>query len=274
MNENLIYKTVPAVADLNSVEGFNPLEYLREIIGDDGGKQLYLDVKYRKLWFRLKYPGGKIRKRIVELNDKYAIIESFIYLDKNDAEENFIASALAQRSASDDGKFSDKYVELAETASVGRALADAGFGVQFCDMSEPSDPNVVDAPVSMPINTETGELIEDSTTKYDPIAPKEENMIAPPVEAAKTNPTKTQAKATAPQATELSPTMSCDDLYKLMSLDDAKRVTVDVGFHKGKTLAHVAAEKPKDLVWYAETYKGNNNMLRIGSKILLEAASV
>ncbi len=268
-----MFNTVPAVANLNSVEGFNPLDFLREIVGDDGGKQFYLDVKFRKLWFRLKYPNGKIRKHIVELNDKYAIIESFIYLDKNDSEENFIASALAQRSAADDGKFSDKYVELAETASVGRALADAGFGVQFCDMAEPIDPGVVDAPVVFPIDVNTGEIIEDN---YDPIAPQEENIISPqaeqPVSPVTRTATRKKEVTPIPKPKSLNKDMSCDELYQLMSVDDAKRIVVDVGYNKGKTLAQIATEKPSDLTWYNDSYKGNNNILRVGAKILLEAA--
>ena len=51
MNE-LLYKKSEAVAALNKVEGFNPLEYTRKIEQENQEEQLYLDVKYRKLWFR------------------------------------------------------------------------------------------------------------------------------------------------------------------------------------------------------------------------------
>ena len=50
----------------------------------------YLDVAFRKLWFRLKYPEGKIVKKILKLTDQVAIVEARVYLNKNDAEENFI----------------------------------------------------------------------------------------------------------------------------------------------------------------------------------------
>ena len=36
-------------------------------------------------------------------------------------------------------------MELAETAAVGRALADAGFGLQFADLEGETDPAIVDA---------------------------------------------------------------------------------------------------------------------------------
>lgn len=45
-----------------------------------------------------------------------------------------------------DGQFGNKFVELAETAAVGRALSDAGFGLQFADKEEDIDPEVTEAP--------------------------------------------------------------------------------------------------------------------------------
>ena len=57
MNE-LLYQKNQAVAALNRVEGFEPLEFARTIKQEDQEDQLYLDVKYRKLWFRLANPLG------------------------------------------------------------------------------------------------------------------------------------------------------------------------------------------------------------------------
>ena len=57
MNE-LLYQKNQAVAALNRVEGFEPLAFARTIKQEDQEDQLYLDVKYRKLWFRLAYPLG------------------------------------------------------------------------------------------------------------------------------------------------------------------------------------------------------------------------
>ena len=68
-----------------------------------------------------------------------------MYLDRNDPEESFISNALAQKYMTADDQFGNKYVELAETSAVGRALADAGFGLQFADLEGEADPNIVDA---------------------------------------------------------------------------------------------------------------------------------
>ncbi len=141
-----IYDTVNAVKDLNDIEGFDPRKFMRTIPSEDGKVRYYLEVAYRKLWYRLKYPEGKIVKRILKLTDQVAVIEARVYLNRNDPEESYISSALAQKYYSNE-QFGMKYVELAETAAVGRALSDAGFGLQFADLEGEIDPEVVDAPI-------------------------------------------------------------------------------------------------------------------------------
>lgn len=145
-NAAYMYDEVEGIRNLNKVEGFDPRRYMR-IIGQEGqAGKYYLDVAFRKLWFRLKYPEGKIVKKILKLTDQVAIVEARIYLHRNDSEENFIANALAQKYRTEDGQFGNKFVELAETAAVGRALSDAGFGLQFADKEEDIDPEVTEAP--------------------------------------------------------------------------------------------------------------------------------
>lgn len=54
--KSILYDKSEAVAALNRVEGFNPVELARRLEKEGQEDQLYLDVKYRKLWFRLVYP--------------------------------------------------------------------------------------------------------------------------------------------------------------------------------------------------------------------------
>ncbi len=149
--KELLYKKSQAVAALNRVEGFEPMELARTIKQEGQEDQLYLDVKYRKLWFRLVHPLGKIVSRILNFNETMALAEARIYLDHKDDSENYVANAFSMKFRTDDPRFGDKFLEMAETAAVGRALSDAGFGVQFADVGESNDPNQVDAgiPVSM-----------------------------------------------------------------------------------------------------------------------------
>lgn len=130
---------------MNRVEGFEPLEFARTIKQEDQEDQLYLDVKYRKLWFRLANPLGRISSHIVWFNENVALAEAKIYLNYTDAPENYIANAFSMKFRSEDPKFGDKFLEMAETAAVGRALSDAGYGVQFADVGESNDPAQVDA---------------------------------------------------------------------------------------------------------------------------------
>lgn len=149
MKEKL-YDRSEAVAALNRVEGFNPMELARTLTKEGQEDQLYLDVKYRKLWFRLVYPLGKIVSSIRSFTENMAIVEARIYLDKCDAEENYIANAFSQKFRTNDPNFGDKFLEMAETAAVGRALSDAGFGLQFADVGEADDPMQVDAGIQIP----------------------------------------------------------------------------------------------------------------------------
>ena len=47
----MMYKTIPAVAELNKVPGFDPLKFLRRT-----KDTLKLDLPYQKLWFRMAHP--------------------------------------------------------------------------------------------------------------------------------------------------------------------------------------------------------------------------
>ena len=152
MKEKL-YDRSEAVAALNHVEGFNPMELARTLSKEGQEDQLYLDVKYRKLWFRLVHPLGKIVSSIRSFTENMAIVEARIYLDKCDAEENYIANAFSQRFRTNDPNFGDKFLEMSETAAVGRALSDAGFGLQFADVGEENDPMQVDAGLQIPGTT-------------------------------------------------------------------------------------------------------------------------
>ena len=84
----LLYNKSKAVEELNKVEGFYPLELARVISNEGQEEQRYLDVKYRKLWFRLVNPTGKIISRIVHFTENMAVVEARIYLAGRGVKEN------------------------------------------------------------------------------------------------------------------------------------------------------------------------------------------
>lgn len=124
LNTNVI----PAI---NAVEGFNPADFVRNTVGEEGENDLYLDVKYRLLWFRLHCPNGKIDPELVHLDEKSAVVCCKVYADKADPADQFIGKAYSQRFPTEE-RFGDRFLEIAETVAKGRALADAGYGTQFC----------------------------------------------------------------------------------------------------------------------------------------------
>jgi len=119
-----------ALAKMNQVEGFNPLDFARTIISTDGGPpSLYLDVKHRVAWFRLKYPLGKISKTITQLDEKMAIVECRIYKEASDSADAYFANGFGQRYLETENAYGSRYLEWAETAAIGRALSAAGFNI-------------------------------------------------------------------------------------------------------------------------------------------------
>lgn len=137
-----MYGTLSAVAELNKVAGFNPLKFIRKVLtAEDRQERLYLDLKYKKLWFRLKYPQGRIKLSPLKITEQFAIIEAKVFFDKDDSVP--AASFTAQRNAKTTP--GGLYIEAAQHAAVDQALFDAGFGLQFADVSSGADKEPYDS---------------------------------------------------------------------------------------------------------------------------------
>jgi hypothetical protein len=176
------YKSLKGVSALS--EKFNLNEHLRTLarrkkVKDSHGEHwveenhVYLDVKWRLIWFRCVYPEGFIQTVEAEVNDKFARIEATAY-DKDPAQGGKkLGMGRRLVYASD---FHD-YVEKAETQAIGRALAVAGFGTQFCEEFDEDD-ILADSPVerrkqdthSAPLATPTTSAVPVSTA----MAPEKE----------------------------------------------------------------------------------------------------
>ena len=285
MNEAIINE-MTAISELNRVDGFDPSKFMRKLTKvDENGQpseRMYLEVSYRKLWFRLKHPEGAIRKFIREVNDQFAIMEARVYLDRRDPEESYIANAIVKRYFHPEDKLCDKYLEIAETAAVGRALADAGFGIQFTDSSENPESGVVDSPIGVPygmgVNTITGEVMHTPQTPAPAAAnaavnsaPNGVSMTAP---MPQTQPIQSAPQAQpAPAVPAFTPEMSVEQILPMMTMQFAINYEVDCGVFKGKRLGQVAQETPQSLEWYVTSYRGKNNVLRAAAKFLLDKAS-
>ncbi len=262
MSENLkmMYDVNEAVRRLNEVEGFEPKNYLRKE-NSENGVSFYLDTKYRLLWFRLKYQHGKIVKLPKALTKDYATFEVRIYADVNDSPENFLANGFASRYRDDSNKeFGLNFVESAETAALGRALKDAGFGTQFCDIALPNDYQVVDAGVNITLDTGEMPFIMDEE--------EEKSDVSVPLGDADKEIIKETAENTEMKDVEITSDMSIEEIKKRMTLEYAKNVVVTIGYDKGKSLGYLAANKPRSIEFHAS--RGENNIVKVAAWFLIQ----
>lgn len=262
------FNVIPAI---NTVDGFNPADFVRTTVGEEGENDLYLDVKYRLLWFRLHHPNGKIDPELIRVDEKNAIVCCRIYADKADPADQFIGKAYSQRFSTED-RFGDRFLEIAETVAKGRALADAGYGTQFCMNGEALASIIADAPIKMPPDEDAGHpgsVVASFTAQptADPpvfsqtaTAPKStqpaQQQVQPPVQ---------QSHAPAPE-----PPKTLDEYLRVMTIEQAKAVKVDFGRFSGWSLGEIAMKSPGDLAWYVKNYSGHNLALKAGATKLLE----
>lgn len=307
--KEILYNKSEAVAALNRVEGFNPVKLARTISKENEEDQLYLDVKYRKLWFRLVHPLGKIISHIVSCTENMALVEARVYLDKCDAADNYIANSFSQKFRNNDPQFGDKFLEMAETAAIGRALADAGFGVQFADVGEENDPAQVDAgipirPQGESVPGDMGMLPQESMMPdlagMNPSNPapymEPQNMMgqfyqqaqaggrmigqSPSMPAAQSQNMGGQAQSPVPsmqpqQAVpqSLDGNLPVEELVKRMTYEQALQVVIGGnGKFSGKTMGQVATESPGSLDWFAKQYSGSNHLVPAAARVILEKA--
>ena len=261
--------------ELNKVEGFNPLDYARQITDENGNTSLYLDVQYRKMWFRLANPNGKIVKKICNFDGNLAVVEAKVYLDKNDSEENFVSNAFAQRFADPSNvEYGSRYFESAETAAVGRALADAGYGLQFC--AEP-DMLLVDSPQTFPQMPSPPYNALNNTPQYNmpnnmPVSNGNQygvtanNGYHQPYNA----PYQNNVQYAAPSAPAYNENMPAEELARQMSYEDAVKLIYPCnGNHKGQTLGQIAVEDFSCIEWIVNNLsQPKYNLIRAGAIVI------
>lgn len=133
-NVPMMYEVFPAVAALNQVQGFNPLKMLRRIVSPKTGEEvLRLDLQYKKLWFRLRHPEGRIRVNPLRITEQIAIYEAQVYLNREDPAPVCSFTSSISKDEAPDGK----YIQAAQEDAIDNALSDAGFGIQLSDVSTP-----------------------------------------------------------------------------------------------------------------------------------------
>ena len=300
--EPMLYTTNSAVAALNHVPGFDPLKFLRRTISRKTGEGVMrLDLRYKKLWFRLACPTGRLKLNALRITEKMAIFEAKVYRDREDAEplSSYVANCTL------DATPGGLYVEAAQEEALDIALSNAGFGIQFADVGSESEeygsevPGGAKAEISKPVQTkaEVAKPVQKQaesvkSAKADPLdaimaddMPVPEQTTAEVVEKPKTvvlesvQPAQTPSEPPKnvivleqePPAAAYPQSTPVEEIRRQMTYEQAQNVIVDCGTCKGWTLAQVADRRPASLRWYVKGYQGENNILRAAAAIIWDS---
>lgn len=288
--ESTLFNAVPVVSELNRVAGFDPLRFLKETAN---GHEL--DLRYKKLWFRLKYPAGRTRLTPLRITDQLAIIEAKVFFDKDDADpaSSYIATMTQENAPA------GLYIQAAEHDALDMALTNAGFGVQFAPMpkadtpyAEPITPVMRSEPAPAPqaaaeqVRTEPAAIqvdmepvvvqqAEPEAVHHEdtvPYVPQAEISVEQPAEAAAEPVVETELPFVydEPSAASYTKDMDVDTICTLMTEAEAEEIIVPIGTCSGQTLKQVAERRPASLKWYVKGYSGDDNILRAGAKLMLD----
>lgn len=160
--ESMLYTTNGTVASLNHVAGFDPLKFLRRTISRKTGEDVMrLDLRYKKLWFRLACPTGRLKLNALRITEKMAIFEAKVYRDREDTEplSSYVANCTL------DATPGGLYVEAAQEEALDTALSNAGFGIQFADVGSESEEYGSEVPVGAKAEIAKPVQVKAETTK-------------------------------------------------------------------------------------------------------------
>ena len=288
--ESTLFNAVPVISELNRVAGFDPLKFLKKT-----ARGHELELRYKKLWFRLKYPAGRTRLTPLRITDQLAIIEAKVFFDKDDADpaSSYIATMTQENAPA------GLYIQAAEHDALDMALTNAGFGVQFAPMpkadtpyAEPITPVMRSEPAPAPqaaaeqVRTEPAAIqvdmepvvvqqAEPEAVHHEdtvPYVPQAEISVEQPAEAAAEPVVETELPFVydEPNVASYTKDMDVDTICTLMTEAEAEEIIVPIGTCSGQTLKQVAERRPASLKWYVKGYSGDDNILRAGAKLMLD----
>ena len=205
------------IGKINGVEGFDPEPFAVEYSDlNTSEKRKRLPVIYQMAWFRLRYPEGKIAVTVGHGKDCF-VATARVYPSYKDSPDSFLAEATASRGYCKD-KPSVSPREWAQTAAVGIALRNAGFGLQFGMAGEETMDDTI------------GELMSGNYSEDGDAVPTE-------VPFAETE------KEAAPQELTLE-----------QQYEKAVEVRCPISKFSGKTLGDVLLKDPNAIKWLAQKY--------------------
>lgn len=223
-NSNAKAAMLAKLDSIHKVEGFDPTPFAVDYTDlNTQETRKRLPVMIQMAWFRLKYPEGRIAIQVSPGKDCF-VATARIYPSYQDPVDCYLAEATASRGP-DASKPSVSPREWAQTAAVGIALRNAGFGLQF---SAAGDDYSDIAPDELPAG-EPG-IRQESQVSEQPLQPVKEPEYEP-------------VAMTAEQ-----------------KLEQAFQKPCPIKKYSGKTLGEVLAMDPNAIAWVANKYKDNQEL--------------
>ena len=211
--------------NIHKVEGFDPSVYAIDYTDlSTGETRKRLPVMAQLAWFRLVYPEGKIAISVAPGHDCF-VATARVYPSYKEPIDCYLAEATASRGV-DPSKPSVSPREWAQTAAVGIALRNAGFGLQFGAAGD----------------------------EYSPNAPNELNIVIDPVPVSNGNTMGEEGQYSAPIPIPSEPPkeLTPEEKYQM-----AANMQWPTKKHAGRTLGEVLQMDPTAITWLANKYSGN-----------------
>lgn len=221
------------IEKINEVSGFDPAPFAVDYTDlNTGETRKCLPVMIQMAWFRMKYPEGKISVQVTPAKDCF-VATARVYPKYSDPVDAYLAEATASR-----GYLADKPSvsprEWAQTAAVGIALRNAGFGLQFSMAGEDFEENAPNE-LGMTENSAENKTLQSSIPEQvqTPL-PKEVEYTAVPA---------------APK-----------ELTQEEKLQQAMAKPCPITKFSGKTLGEVLPVDPGAITWVATKFKGDEEL--------------
>lgn len=241
-------KKIPMNPNL-AVEGFNPEDYIQEHTNSNGEKLSRLPFNAQLMWFRLRYPEGKISVE-TRPGKSVVIAKARVYANRNDPVDAFIAEGESSRGPSSDMP-SINPRNWAQTAAIGTALRYAGFGLE-CDLAG-------EAPET--ISGEWDELM-DNPPSFNVSQSEAKNKIESVVEDG------SETTTTTPPSPDF---IDYENMSDEEALKAAQGVTFKNGKFKGKTVVQALTEKPNYAAYVLNNFDHDDPLYR-AVKVFADAA--
>lgn len=217
-----IQKNVPAEFDRT------PYIFERTRVDDRGDEttEIFYSVSGRKQEFLFLYPEGRFITSLVDVRPNFVIAKCEIYLCADDEKPFRVAFATRELDTSTD--IGRRFIECAETAAIGRALANAGIGADA--LLDDLDKQEQEETTGTPIGKKPAAGSEPEKEKPKATRGPKPKSRGQKAKSSDTDESKEETPSAADKKEEASPETDVDALQTLITTTESKTL-------KGKTFA-------------------------------------